>query len=121
VPYAYFVLGMLSVLPIHMWPSDLAIVTVVGLIMGWPTAKAAASMAATGKWIWIVPVPFLAYSFIHDWFWPCKFCPSAKAAYFYPSADLQLFTAPALTLAGYSIGAWIASRARVRSRPPALL
>ena len=121
VLYAYFVLGMLSVLPIHMWPSDLAIVTVVGLIMGWSTAKAAASMAATGKWIWIVPVPFLAYSFIHDWFWPRKFCPSAKAAYFYPSADLQLFTAPALTLAGYSIGAWIASRARVRSRPPALL
>jgi hypothetical protein len=95
VLYAYFVLGMVSVLRTHMRSSDLAIVTAVGSILGWSTAKAVASMAATGKWIWIVPVPFLAYNFIHDWFWPCKFCPDARAAYFYPSAGLQLVTAPA--------------------------
>src|SRR5579862_8401229 len=47
VLYAYFVLGMLSVLRTHMRSSDLAIVTVVGLALGWSTSKAAASMAAT--------------------------------------------------------------------------
>ena len=78
-------------------------------------------MAPTGEWIWIVPAPIFAYSFLHDWFWPCKFCPAAKTAYFSSSAELQLLTVPAFSLSGYSIGSWIASRKRVQTDPPALL
>jgi hypothetical protein len=127
VLYVYFVIGFLSVLydaqikpdsPLR--PGYCVIVGIVGLIFGWSTARAKPSMATTGKWIWIVPVPFFAYSFLHDWFWPCEFCPNAKTAYFY-SAELELVTAPAFSLLGYSIGSWIASRMYVQPYPPALL
>ena len=122
VLYAYFVLGMLSVLRTHMRSSDLAIVTVVGLALGWSTSKAAASMAATGKWIWILPVPIFVYSFLHDWLRRCEFCPDATTVYFYSSAALDgMLTSQAFSLSGYSLGAWLASRARVQPRPPALL
>ena len=121
VSYAYFVLGLLSALLTHIGFSDLAIDTAVGIILGWSCARAKTSMAPTGEWIWIVPAPIFAYSFLHDWFWPCKFCPAAKTAYFSSSAELQLLTVPAFSLSGYSIGSWIASRKRVQTDPPALL
>jgi hypothetical protein len=120
VLYVYFVMGVLSVFYSPLRAGYCVIVGIVGLILGWTSARAKVSMAATGKWIWIVPVPLFAYSFLHDWFWPCKFCPNATTAYFH-SAELEIFTAPAFSLSGYSIGSWIANRMRVQPRPPALL
>jgi hypothetical protein len=102
---------------------DLVMWGIVGLLAGWSVARAKLSVVGTGKWIWVLPVPILAYSFLHDWFWPCEFCPDATTVYFYSSADLTrgLITGPAFSLAGYSIGSWITSRMRVQPRPPALL
>jgi hypothetical protein len=127
VLYVYFVIGFLSVLydaqfkrdsPLR--PGYCLIVGIVGLLFGWSTARAKPSMATTGKWIWILPVPLFVYSFLHDWLWRCEFCPDAKTAYFY-SAELEMLTAPAFSLLGYSLGSWIASRKHVQLDSPALL
>jgi hypothetical protein len=101
---------------------DLVIRGMVGVLAGWLAARTKLSVVGTGKWIWILPVPILAYSFLHDWLWRCQFCTDAKTLYFY-SAGLtrDLVTFPAFSLSGYSIGSWIASRTRVQSDPPALL
>jgi hypothetical protein len=95
---------------------------IAGLGLGWATARRMPSAVSTAQWSWIVPVPLFAYSFLHDWLWRCQFCPDPKTTYFYPSAGLDgMLTFQAFSLAGYSIGSWIASRIRVQPRPPALL
>jgi hypothetical protein len=102
---------------------DLVMWGIVGLPAGWSVARAKLSIVGTGKWIWVLPVPILAYNFLHDWFWRCEFCRDATMVYFYSSADLTrgLITGPAFSLTGYSLGSWIAGRTRVQPRPPALL
>ncbi len=103
-------------------PGSLLMFGIVGFLAGWLTARARPTVAASGKWIWIVPVPLFAYSFLHDWLWRCELCPDAKTVYFYSSAGLDgLLTAQAFCLSGYSIGSWIAGRMRVQPGPPALL
>jgi hypothetical protein len=101
---------------------DLVMWGIVGLLAGWSVARAKLSIVGTGKWIWVVPVPILAYSFLHDWLWRCECYRDATTVYFYSSADLTrgLITGKAFSLTGYSLGAWIASRMRVRHDPPAL-
>jgi hypothetical protein len=101
---------------------DAIIFGIAGLLVGWLTARAKLSVVASGKWIWIVPVPLFVCSFLHNWLWRCQFCPDAKTVYFYSSAGLDgMLTWPAFSLSGYSIGSWIANRMRVQPRPPALL
>jgi hypothetical protein len=103
-------------------PGNVLMFGVVGLLVGWLTGRAKPALAATGKWIWILPVPIFVYSFLHDWLRRCEFCPDATTVYFYSSAALDgMLTSQAFSLSGYSLGAWLASRARVQPRPPALL
>jgi hypothetical protein len=102
--------------------ADAIIFGLVGLLLGWCTLTIRPSLLANARWIWIVPVPIFAFSFLHDWLWRCELCTDTKILYFY-SAGLTsgLITAPAFSLSGYSVGSWIASRLRVQPRPPALL
>lgn len=92
-------------------PLDIVIFLLAGLIVGSVTARVRPTTIPTGKWIWIIPVPVLAYSFLHDWLFPCQFCPDAKLVYFYSISDLNGIPRwIASTLSGYSLGMWISGR-----------
>lgn len=100
----------------------LLIVGIAGLGTGWATSRGIPSVVSTARWIWIIPVPLLAYGFLHDWLWRCQFCRDPLTTYFYPSHDLDgILTWPAFSLSGYSIGSWIASRKHVLPDLPGLL
>ena len=88
--------------PIYAFES--LIFAAAGTLLGRFAGRRWPNLRKTGIWIWAPPVSLFLWEFLHELLWPCQGCSDDEGV------SSALVKWPAVTMAAYSLGLYMAGR-----------